>query len=141
MFAPFSTGQEMRSREGWRLGAAAALLLLAACRTDRVESTSTSSEESGYCADLAALIDVLGGGDTIGEYNELLNSVVDESPAGHASTWSLLLTLSVEPFSYDNFNRAVDSLERLDPELDATCPRLGPMIVDDAGRVRSYATD
>jgi hypothetical protein len=84
---------------------------------------------------------VLDDGGTIGEYNELLTGVVDESPAGHASTWSLLLTLSEEPFSYDNFNPAVDSLERLVPELDVACPGLSEMIVDDAGRVRSYPKD
>jgi len=84
---------------------------------------------------------VLDDGGTIGEYNELLTAVVDKSPADHASTWSLLLTLSEEPFSYDNFNPAVDSLEQLDPELDTTCPGLREMIVDDSGRVRSYRTD
>jgi hypothetical protein len=131
----------MRSGQGWWLGAAAAIMFLAACGADTVDSTSTTSEGSGYCADLAALIVVLDDGGTIGKYNELLTGVVDESPAGHASTWSLLLTLSEEPFSYDNFNPAVDSLERLVPELDVACPGLSEMIVDDAGRVRSYPTN
>lgn len=131
----------MRSRWGWSLGAATTLTFLAACGADEVESTSTAFEESGYCADLDALIGVLEDGGTLGEYNELLTAVVDESPPDHASTWSLLLTLSEEPFSYDNFNPAVDSLEQLGPELDTTCPGLGEMIVDDSGRVRSYPTD
>lgn len=131
----------MRSLQGLWLGAAAGVLFLTACGSDTVESTSTTSEEAGYCADLAAFIVVLDDGGTIDEYNELSTAVADESPADHASTWSLLLTLSEEPFSYDNFNPAIDSLERLVPELDAACPRLGEMIVDDAGRVRSSPTD
>jgi hypothetical protein len=142
----------MHSRQGcWWLGAAAPVLFLAACGADTAAttstaststaSTSTASEGSGYCADLAALIRVLDDGGTIGEYHELLTSVVDASPAEHAATWSRLLTLSEEAFSYDNFNPAIDSLERLDPGLAATCPDLGEMIVDDAGRVRSYPTD
>ena len=131
----------MRSRRGWWSGAATILVFLAACGDEEVESTSTASEEADYCADLDALISVLDDGGTIGEYDELLTAVVDESPADHASTWSLLLTLSEESFSYDNFNPAVDSLEHLGPELDATCPDLDEVIVDDSGRVRSYPTD
>ena len=131
----------MRSRRGWWIGAATTLPFLAACRGDEVESTSTAVEASGYCADLDALIGVLDDGGTISEYNELLTRIVDESPADHASTWSLLLTLSEESFSYDIFNPAVDSLEQLGPEFDTTCPHLDEMIVDDSGRVRSYPTD
>jgi hypothetical protein len=131
----------MRSVRGLWLGAAAGVVFLTACGSDTVESTSTTSEQSGYCANVAALIDVLDDGGTIGDYNELLTAVADESPADHASTWSLLLTLSEEPFSYDNFNPAIDSLERLVPQLDVACPGLGEMIVDDAGRVRSFPTD
>lgn len=131
----------MCSRQGGWVGAAAILMFLAACGADDVESSSTAADDSGYCADLDALMGVLDDGGTTGEYDELLTRVVDESPADHASTWSLLLTLSEEPFSYDNFNPAVDSLERLGPELDTTCPGLGEMIVDDSGRVRSYPTD
>ena len=131
----------MLSRRGWWLGVATTLPFLAACGADEVESTSTALEESSYCAELDALIRLLDDGGTIGEYNELLTAVVDESPAGHASTWSLLLTLSEESFSYDNFNPAVDSLEQLGPDLDTTCPGLGEMIVDDSGRLRSYPTD
>jgi hypothetical protein len=130
----------MGGRRGWWLVTAATLTLLAACGADDVESTSTASD-ADYCVDLAALLGVLDDGRTIGEYDELLTGVVDESPADHASTWSLLLTLSEEPFTYDNFNPAVDSLERLLPELEGTCPDLGEMIVDDDGRVRSYPTD
>jgi hypothetical protein len=126
---------------GWMLGAAATLGFLAACGADMVESSSTASEESGYCADLDALIAVLDDGGTIDEYNELLTGVVDESPAGHTPTWSLLLTLSEGPFSYDNFNPAVDSLDRLAPGLATTCPDLDAMIVDDFGRIRSYPTE
>lgn len=131
----------MHRRQGWWPGAAAALMFLAACGADGVESTSSSPGESTYCADLAALITALDDGGTIDEYNELLTGVVDASPADHAPTWSLLLKLSEEPFSYDNFNPAVDSLDQLVPELDATCPSLDEMIVDDTGRVGSYPTD
>jgi hypothetical protein len=131
----------MGSRHGGWVVAAAALVFVAACGADTDQSASTTPDESDYCAELAALIRVLDDDGTIGEYNELLTIVVDESPASHTPTWSLLLTLSEEPFSYDNFNPAVDSLEQLGPELSATCPVLDGMIVDDDGRVRSYPTD
>ena len=131
----------MRSLQGLWLGAAAGVVFLTACGSDTVESTSTSTEQSGYCANVAVLIVVLDDGGTIGDYDELLTAVAEEGPADHASTWSLLLTLSEEPFSYDNFNPAIDSLERLVPELGAACPGLGEMIFDDAGRVRSFPTD
>jgi hypothetical protein len=116
-------------------------VFLAACGSDDAESTSTAPEESDYCADLAELVGVLDSGGTIGGYDDVLTELVDESPADHASTWSLLLTLSDEPFSYDNFNPAIDSLDRLSPELDAMCPGLDEIVVDDDGRVRSYPTD
>ena len=139
--ARWDSGAAVHGRQGWWLGVAAALVFMAACGAGTDDIGSTTSDESDYCADLAALIRVLDDDGTIGEYDELLTSVVDGSPANHTPTWSLLLTLSEEPFSYDNFNPAVDSLERLGPELSATCPRLGEMTVDDDGRVRSYPTD
>lgn len=124
----------------WWLGAAA-LLVFTACGADDDRSTAAPPIESSYCADVDELTGLLEGGGSVEEYNELLTSVVDESPDGHALTWSLMLVLSEEPFSYDNFNPAVDSLERLGPDLDATCPGVQPMIVDDSGRIRSWPTD
>ena len=103
--------------------------------------TATAPTESSYCADVDELTGLLNDGGSVEEYNEVLNRIVDESPVGHALTWSLMLVLSEEPFSYDNFNPAVDSLERLDPDLNATCAGLQPMIVDDSGRIRSWPTD
>ncbi len=94
----------MLSRRGWWLGVATTLPFLAACGADGVESTSTALEESGHGADLDALIRLLDDGGTIGEYDEQLTAVVDESSARHASTWSLLLTPSEESFNDDNFN-------------------------------------
>jgi len=49
-----------------------------------------------------------------------------------------MLELSVEPFTYENFNPALDSLDDIGTDLEATCPRLGRFIVDDDGRVRGY---
>ena len=129
------------AREGfWWLGAAA-LSVFTGCGSGDDQSTATAPTESSYCVDVDELTGLLEGGGSVEEYNGLLNRIVDESPDGHALTWSLMLVLSVEPFSYDNFNPAVDSLERLGPDLDATCAGLQPMIVDDSGRIRSWPTD
>jgi hypothetical protein len=128
-----------RNRSRW-LGVAA-LLVVTACGAEDDQSSATTSTESTYCADVDELIGLLDGGGTVEDYDELLTSIVDKSPDGHVLTWSLMLVLSEEPFTYDNFNPAVDSLERLDADLDATCADLQPMIVDDSGRVRSWPTD
>lgn len=130
----------MDKRRRWWIGAAVLLVLASACRADGDQSTATTPDESNYCADLGDLIRLLADGGTIDEYNELMTRIVEESPADHAPTWSLMLALSEETFSYDNFNPAVDSLEQLDPDLSVTCAGLGQRIVDDAGRVRSFPT-
>jgi hypothetical protein len=124
----------------WWLGAAG-LLVVTACGSDGDQSSATTSSASSYCADVDELTGLLDGGGTVEDYDELLTRIVDESPDGHDLTWSLMLVLSDEPFTYDNFNPAVDSLERLGPDLDATCADLQPMIVDDSGRIRSWPTD
>lgn len=134
----------MHKQRGSWLVAAVAMMIVVSCgaESNEVASTTTDeSDESDYCADLAALVRVLDDGGTSGEYDELLTTLVAASPPDHTPTWSLLLTLSEERFSYDNFNPAVDSLERLGPELSATCPGLGEFIVDDDGRVRSYPAE
>jgi hypothetical protein len=127
-----------RDRSRW-LGVAA-LLVVTACGAADDQSSATTSTASTYCADVDELTGLLDGGATVEEYDELLTRIVDESPDGHAPTWSLMLVLSEEPFTYDNFNPAIDSLERLGPDLDATCADLQPMIVDDSGRIRSWPT-
>jgi hypothetical protein len=124
----------------WWLGAAG-LLVVTACGSDDDQSSATTSTASSYCADVDELTGLLDGGGTVEDYDELLTRIVDEAPDDHALTWSLMLVLSDEPFTYDNFNPAVDSLERLGPDLDATCADLQPMIVDDSGRIRSWPTD
>jgi hypothetical protein len=93
-------------------------------------------EESSYCADLADLVQVLDGGGSKAEYDQLLGDVVEASPPAHAKTWALFQTLSREPFDYANFNPAVDSLDDIADELDSTCPGLDRVIVDDDGRLR-----
>ena len=124
----------------WWLGAAG-LLFLTGCGSADDQSTATTPTESTYCADVDELTGLLEGGGSVDEYDEVLTRIIDESPDGHALTWSLMLVLSEEPFSYDNFNPAVDSLERLGPDLDTTCAGLQPMIVDDSGRIRSWPAD
>lgn len=130
----------MRSSRSRLLGVAV-LIVAAACGADDEGVAATAaSGESGYCDQVAALIGVLDDGGTVGEYNELLAGVAAASPADHTVTWALLLTVSTEPFSYDNFNPAVDSLDRLAPELETACPGLGQIVVDDDGRVRTSAS-
>jgi hypothetical protein len=130
----------------WRSGLLGALVVAASCgSTDDESRVSGAGEsttgESNYCAHVDELARVLDGGGSVDEYDEVINRIVVESPADHVATWSLMRELSEEPFSYDNFNPAVDSLERLSPDLDAACPELRPFIVDDSGRVRSYPTE
>ena len=130
----------MDNRRRSSICAAALLVLASACSAGDDQSTASTPDESDYCGDLGDLIRLLDDGGTIDEYNELMTRIADESPADHAPTWYLMLALSAEPFSYDNFNAAVDSLEQLDPDLSVTCAGLGRWIVDDAGRVRSLPT-
>lgn len=116
---------------------AVAVLGAVACSSESSDRRPVTEESATgiYCADLVELMGLLDGGGTVTEYNALLAEIVDESPAGHGETWALMLTLSEEPFTYENFNPAVDALDRLD--LDGTCP--GPLerlVVDDSGRVR-----
>ena len=114
---------------------------LASCSSPNDDAGSvdaTEPAESPYCSDLAELTTVIDEGGSEGEYNDLLRRVADESPAHHAATWSLMLRLSVEPFTYENFNPALDSLDDIGPDIEATCPRLGRFVVDDDGRVRGF---
>ncbi len=71
----------------------------------------------------------------VAAYDELLANVIANSPAEHVEAWTLMLELSQEPFSYENFNPAVDSLERIAPDLTAKCSGPELFVVDDAGRV------
>lgn len=108
-----------------------------ACSSDGSDRPAATEESAtaAYCADLVELMGLLDDGGTVAEYNALLAEIVDESPVGHGDAWALMLTLSEEPFTYDNFNPAVDALDRLD--LDSTCPGLlERLVVDDSGRVR-----
>ena len=118
-------------------------MLLASCGRgddDTATSVSTSAELStGYCAELEAAAGLLDAGGSEDDYHELLRQVTDESPVEHTETWMLMRTLSEESFSYDNFNVALDSLDRITPSLDAMCPGLGAMVVDDDGRMRMFA--
>jgi hypothetical protein len=132
--------RRIASARYWWLGTAA-LSVLTACGAGNDEPTATTPTESSYCADVDELTGLLAGGGSVEDYDELLTRIVEESPDGHTLTWSLMLVLSEEPFSYDNFNPAVDSLERLGPDLDATCPGLDPMIVDDSGRIGPWPTE
>ena len=105
-----------------------------------------SPRESDYCEALVTLIglerpELLQGAvaqhDFEARYRALLQSVADESPPHQRPTWELLLTVVDEPFTYDNFNPAVDSLERIYPELNAECRDLEFLVVDDDGRLAS----
>jgi len=103
-----------------------------------VVSCTADPEPSGYCADLDELVRVLDAGGSVAEYEQRLARVGEESPPEHAPTWSLMLALSREPFSYDRFNPAVDSLDRIADDIVAICPGFDRTIVDDAGRMRRW---
>ena len=116
-----------------RLASVAILVSLGSC--------AAGSEESSYCADLSNVLKTLDQGGTEADYNQLLARIVDESPSEHAQTWALMLKLSQDPFTYDNFNPAVDSLDRISVDLKSTCSGLDRMIVDDAGRMRQWLAE
>ncbi len=127
------------SRSQWYTPAVM-VLLLGACglSTDEAATNATPAalEESSYCAALSRAAQVLDDGGSTAEYNELLALIAAESPANHADTWALMLELSAEPFSYENFNPAADSLDRISVDLNSTCSGMDRMFVDDAGRMR-----
>jgi hypothetical protein len=134
----------------WRIGSVGVLAVLASCGSADASRSGGTGEsgnseptigESDYCAEIDELARVLDEGGSVDEYNEVMKRVVVASPPDHVATWSLMTELSEEPFSYDNFNPAVDSLDRLGPALEVACPELRPFIVDDSGRVRSYPTE
>ena len=106
-------------------------------QTSHIEEEQTSSSLSNYCDDVLELMNILNEGGTINAYDQLLTELVAESPAAHTDTWTLLLKLSQESFTYENFNPAVDSLESIFPDLESRCPELERMIVNDNGRVTS----
>lgn len=114
-----------------------AFLSLGACGS----GSGSGSEASSYCADLGRLVRVLDDGGTDAAYNRLLGRVAQEAPADHAPTWRLMSKLSRERFTYDNFNPAVDSLDRISDDLDAQCPGLGRLIVDNDGRMRLWTEE
>ncbi len=101
---------------------------------------------SGYCGALVALIGLERSDGSMAKldyeprYRTLLQAVIDESPPQHTPTWELFVTLVDEPFTYDNFNPAVDSLEQIEAELNASCPGVESMLVDDDGRLTSWLT-
>ena len=108
-----------------------------ACSSDssgRQPGDTQASDVSTYCTNVADLMGLLDGGASVADYDALLATIVDESPADHAGAWALMLTLSEEPFTYENFNPALDALDAID--LDDTCAGLEPLVVDDDGRVR-----
>ncbi len=74
-------------------------------------------------------------------YDRLLARVVASSPTGHAATWALFVKLSREPFTYETFNPAVDSLDRIGDEVVAACPRFARVVVGDDGRLRYLPAD
>ena len=126
----------------WLIGLAGLLAVATSCgAAAEDESGAPSTSDSTYCDDLGELTGLLDGGGTVEEYNALMSRIVDESPVDHETTWSLMLVLSEEPFSYDNFNPALDSLDRIGPDLEVACAELPPMIVDDSGRIRSWPTE
>ena len=91
---------------------AALVILLGSCGASPDDaarsSNSGAGEETGYCDDLMSAAQILDDGGSVAEYNELLLRIAPESPSDHADTWLMMSKLSEEPFSYDNFNPAVD---------------------------------
>ena len=109
--------------------------LLAACGSSEeatppvVRTPTATPAESSYCSDLAELTTVIDEGGALGRYHRLLQRIGDESPPEHAATWSLMLTLSLEDFTYENNNAAINSLDDITPDLEQRCPALGQFTV------------
>ena len=61
--------------------------------------------------------------------------------SSRSPTWALFVTLSREPFTYETFNPAVDSLDRIGDEVVAACPGFARVVVDDDGRLRHLQPD
>lgn len=107
---------------------------------------SDGSGGSGYCGALVALIGLERTDGPMAEleyerrYRTLLQAVIDQSPPEHTPTWELFVTLIDEPFTYNNFNPAVDSLDQIGVELKTSCPGVELMLVDDDGRLTSWLT-
>lgn len=73
----------------------------------------------------------------VDDYERRLAKVFVLTPHADRRAWALMLRLSEEPFSYENFNPAIDELEGIVPRLERTCLRgLGDQVaVDDSGRI------
>jgi len=115
-------------------------ILLASCGASgddgSINGSSSVVEVTDYCDELISAARVLDDGGSVNRYNELLRRVEAASPPDHADTWRLMFELSDEPFSYENFNVAIDSLDTISDDLDGTCSQLDRVFVDDAGRLR-----
>ena len=124
---------------------AALVILLGSCGGSAdgaaTSSSSAAAEVTSYCDDLMSAAQILDDGGSEAEYDELLRRVAAESPADQADTWLLMSKLSDEPFSYENFNAAIDSLDRISDDLNSTCSGLDRMFVDDAGRMRMQPSE
>lgn len=115
------------------------VILLGSCATstdDVAPSVSVADQETGCCDSIMSAAQILDDGGSEVEYNNLLRRVAAESPSSHAETWLLMSVLSEEPFSYENFNPAIDSLDRISDDLNSTCSGLDRMFVDGDGRMR-----
>lgn len=142
---------ELRRRVAGGMGV---VVLLGACASGDSDSVSGDTAASSadvavdqdrgtevYCDEIREMMSVLGRGGSVPEYDAALSRVADAAPADHREAWRLLLTVSQEPFDYENFNPAVDALDEIFPDLDATCTGLGRMIVDDDGRITELQPD
>jgi hypothetical protein len=135
----------------WNATVVALLVVLGACEsggdgpasgaTATAVDSGADTEGADYCTEIGVLMSVLDDGGSVSDYDAALIRVGDAGPADHEAAWTLLLTLSQEPFDYENFNPAVDALDDISADLDATCPGVDRMIVDDDGRVRQFAPD
>lgn len=117
-----------------RLAASTLALILLFCA-----SCNSSGAEASYCAEIETAARVIPNGGTVAEYNTQLALVLDASPADHADTWQLMLTLSREPFTYENFNPALDSIDEISAEIRADCGAVYErVIVDNSGRLSEW---
>ncbi len=100
-----------------------------------IETSDTSQNSSEtYCEAIDELSKALAAGG-VPAYDQSLAAVVASAPDGDKEAWRLMQTLSLEPFSYENFNPAVDSIEAILPRLEAECEIEGPLIINADGRV------